>query len=217
MKFKSPELLRTALKHKSLSESGGRQLDHNERLEFLGDAVIQLSISDLLYGEIEQLSEGQMTKLRSALVNQTTLARAFERLDLTQGWLEEAASAVSANQISQRVMAGTFEAICGAIFLDQGFLVAKEWIHENLYCFRNEGLDALKDYKTELQEIIQAQAKETPVYEVILQDGPVHDPQFTAQVTFLGSVQGIGQGKSKKLSEQEAARSALKNYRKDPV
>lgn len=206
--FSDPALLRLALTHRSVSSDDPARND-NERLEFLGDAVLQLIITDLLYESYSQLSEGQMAKVRAAVVSRDTLAEVARFLDI--GAHVELAPSEEATGGREKVsiLADTVEAVIGAIYLDGGLEPARRtvldlWSDKVAERSREPGV---KDYKTRLQELV-ARDGGRPVYEVE-GTGPDHDRRFTARVTVDGEEYGTGEGRSKKEAEQEAAARAL--------
>lgn len=212
--FSDPALLRLALTHRSVSSDDPARND-NERLEFLGDAVLQLVITDLLYESYPQLAEGQMAKVRAAVVSRDTLADVARSLDLGE-YVELAPSEeATGGREKDSILADTAEAVIGAIYLDGGLEPARRvvlnlWTDKVAERSREPGV---KDYKTRLQERV-ARDGARPVYEVE-GTGPDHDRRFTARVTVDGKEYGIGEGRSKKEAEQEAAARALESLRPD--
>ena len=212
VKFKNSALLDQSLVHRSyLNENPDFPLPSNERLEFLGDAFLGLVIAEQLYLQFPALPEGELTKLRAALVRKETLAdlsmslRIGEYLYLGHG--EEA----TGGRRRQTTLARALEAVIGAVFLDQGYDAAKNTI------LRIFG-DVLKtvaaeelapDYKSRLQELVQARRRATPIYRVVETHGPDHARQFTVEVSVSGVPIARGQDKSKQKAEKEAARRAL--------
>jgi ribonuclease-3 len=216
--FRDRALLEQALVHRSyLNENPDFALPSNERLEFLGDAVLGLVVAEKLYHEFPQLSEGEMTKLRAALVRQETLASLAASLSLggylRLGWGEE----VSGGRSRQTNLARAFEAVIGAIFLDQGFGVAADSIlrlfGDQLRRITEGRLTT--DYKSRLQEVVQAEQRLTPVYRMVEASGPDHDKRFVVEVMVGDTVIGRGAGKSKRMAEEEAARSAIERLSAD--
>lgn len=216
--FRDRALLEQALVHRSyLNENPDFALPSNERLEFLGDAVLGLVVAEKLYHEFPQLSEGKMTKLRAALVRQETLASLAASLSLggylRLGWGEE----VSGGRSRQTNLARAFEAVIGAIFLDQGFGVAADSIlrlfGDQLRRITEGRLTT--DYKSRLQEVVQAEQRLTPVYRMVEASGPDHDKRFVVEVMVGDTVIGRGAGKSKRMAEEEAARSAIERLSAD--
>jgi len=216
--FRDRALLEQALVHRSyLNENPDLALPSNERLEFLGDAVLGLVVAEKLYHEFPHLSEGKMTKLRAALVRQETLASLAASLGLggylRLGWGEE----VSGGRSRQTNLARAFEAVIGAIFLDQGFAVAADSIlrlfGDQLRRITEGRLTT--DYKSRLQEVVQAEQRLTPVYRMVEASGPDHDKRFVVEVMVGDTVIGRGAGRSKRMAEEEAARSAIERLSAD--
>ena len=210
--FNDLSLLEQALVHSSYTnENPGLAPDSNERLEFLGDAVLDLVIAEKLYRDFPQFTEGKMTKLRAALVRQDTLvhmARAISLGDyLYLGRGEEA----SGGRDKPTNLADALEAVVAAIFLDQGLNTTTDVI---LRLFNVELVKVIShgtgvDYKSQLQELIQTRQDQVPVYHLVEAVGPDHDRRFAVEVRVDDTVLGKGSGKSKKRAETEAARLAL--------
>lgn len=213
--FLDPSLLRLALTHRSVSAEDPARND-NERLEFLGDAVLQLVITDLLYGSYPHLAEGQMAKVRAAVVSRPMLAEIARGLSLGR-YLELAPGEDgTGGREKDSILADALEAVLGAIYLDSGLEAASTVIHS-----RWEGPVAerakspgVKDYKTRLQEWLARDGRK-PDYEVV-GSGPDHDRRFHAMVSVSGRKLGDGRGQSKKSAEQAAAREALDRLNSDP-
>jgi ribonuclease-3 len=207
--FADRDLLLLALTHRSVSADDPGRAD-NERLEFLGDAVLQLVITERLYQDYPQLPEGQMAKIRAALVSRPTLAEIARTLDLG-AYLELSPSEErSGGRGKDSILANAMEAVIGAVYLDAGLEVAGRMILD-LWGGRIEDRarqPGIKDYKTRLQEVL-AQAGKRPAYEVT-GSGPDHDRWFVAEVVIDGEVMGRGEGRSKKEAEQGAAEEALR-------
>lgn len=213
--FSDQSLLEQALVHRSyLNENPEFPLPSNERLEFLGDSLLGFVIAEELYRRFPHLSEGEMTRLRSVLVRMETLARLASSLQLGAhlylGWGEEA----SGGRERPSNLARTLEAVVGAVLIDQGFDVAKEFV---LRIFEEEILSAIEnglttDYKSRLQEVVQARHHVTPTYITTREEGPDHDKEFTVEVMVGRRVVGRGRGKSKRMAEMEAARIALEEF-----
>jgi ribonuclease-3 len=210
--FSNKAYMELALIHSSVvNENSSQAADCNERLEFLGDAVLGLIIAEKLYADFPNLLEGELTRLRAALVRRETLAQTARKIDLgsylSLGIGEEAGGGrdKSAN------LAGAFESLIAAIYLDQGLERARNFIlglfGPEIYKEAHRG--AGTDYKSKLQEILQAQMQITPTYFLIEAVGPEHDKQFTVEVRAAHEALGRGTGKSKKLAEMDAARVAL--------
>lgn len=212
--FSDPGLLRLALTHRSVSSDDPARND-NERLEFLGDAVLQLVITDLLYESYPQLAEGQMAKVRAAVVSRDTLAEVARSLDLGEHVELAPSEEATGGREKDSILADTAEAVIGAIYLDGGLEPARRvvldlWTDTVAERSRAPGV---KDYKTRLQELV-ARDGARPVYEVE-GTGPDHDRRFTARVTVGGKEYGTGKGRSKKEAEQEAAARALESLSRD--
>jgi len=208
VKFKDRSLLEQALVHSSyINENPTFALDSNERLEFLGDAVLGFIIAEELYQRFPHFDEGEMTRLRSSVVRRDALARTAKAIRLGDylhlGRGEEA----SGGRRKPANMARALEAIIAAIFLDQGLKAARKFILRATGQGLNKGVDA--DYKSQLQELLQARQQSKPKYKVIATSGPAHNRTFTVQVRVGNEVLGRGSGRSKKAAETEAARSAL--------
>lgn len=212
--FRDLSLLEQALVHRSyLNENPDFPLSSNERLEFLGDSLLGFVIAEKLYTEFPELSEGEMTKLRAALVRMETLARLASSLGLGDYLYLGRGEEASGGRTRRSILARALEAVMGAVLVDQGFACAKEFV---LKLFNGEIGRALGDremvagdHKSRLQELIQAQHQVTPVYRTIKEEGPDHAKEFTVEVIVYGSVISVGRGKSKRIAEMEAARSAL--------
>lgn len=210
--FARPELLEEALRHRSyVFERTAPELRDNERLEFLGDAVLELAVSAMLHLKRPEDDEGRLTRLRAQLVNEQSLCRLASQLDLGRFLYLGRGEALSGGAGKSSILAGGLEAVLGAVYLDGGFeaalgLVRRFW--EPLLGELGEE-QAFKDYKTRFQELIQERLKLTPSYRLLSSQGPDHDRTFLVEVRAGGQALGQGQGKSKKEAEQEAARAAL--------
>ncbi|HJS72158.1 MAG TPA: ribonuclease III [Acidimicrobiia bacterium] len=206
--FSQPAMLRLALTHRSISSEDPARKD-NERLEFLGDAVLQLVVTDRLYETYPNLAEGQLAKVRAAVVSRATLAEVARLLELG-GQIELASSEeATGGRDKDSILADAVEALIGAIYLDGGLDSAREvvtalWSHRITERAKDPGV---KDYKTRLQELT-ARDGARPVY-TVTGTGPDHDRHFRAVVAVDGTDYGSGQGKSKKEAEQAAAMEAL--------
>ena len=210
--FNLVALLEQALVHRSyLNENPDFPLSSNERLEFLGDALLGLVVAEKLYMYSPALSEGEMTRLRSALVCQDSLASLASSLQLGDYLYLGKGEEKSGGRQRQSNLACTLEALIGAIFVDQGFVVARNSIQKLLekefQKVTYEGI--IPDGKSTLQELAQAKLQVTPVYRTIEATGPDHDKEFTVEVTVGGTAVGRGRGKSKHLAEEAAAHHAL--------
>lgn len=209
-KFKNPELLKNALTHSSYANEEHCRHGSNERLEFLGDSVLSIIVSEYIYKNFKQLPEGELTKLRASLVCEKALCGFSRELEMGKYLLLGKGESHNHGEERPSILADAFEAVLAAIYLDGGFEPAKKhvlrFITSELNC-RDE--DAFKDYKTLLQEVIQKNPEERLVYILTDESGPDHDKRFTVEVHLNSNVIGSGVGKSKKQAEQEAARQAL--------
>lgn len=207
--FSKPDLLVKALSHKSFSNADD---GHNEKLEFLGDAVLDLVLAEMLMREFPNDDEGRLSKKRASLVNERVLAEVATELRLGETLRLGKSEILSNGERKPRLLASCFEALIGAVYLDAGLEPAKKLI-EKIFLPRIQSGDAeqnfSQDYKTQYQEMIQAKSKVTPIYQVIEQRGPSHARMFTVIVEVAGVTQAQGEGPSKKAAEQAAAKLAL--------
>ena len=210
--FAQPQLLLQALVHSSYANENPKlQLAHNERLEFLGDAVLELIVSNWLYKVETELAEGAMTRARSAVVCERSLAAAARRIGLHQYVLLGCGEQASESKGRPSILADAFEAVIGAMYLDGGLAVATAFVESALGEMLVQARDGLlfEDYKTKLQEELQKEGPRNIVYDVLVESGPAHARQFTVSVSVDGVELGVGTGKSKKMAEQAAAQAAL--------
>jgi ribonuclease-3 len=215
-RFRDPLLLHLALTHPSLAHEGGGVQNHNQRMEFLGDAVIQLVVTGELYARFPGLGEGALTQARAQLVNRTSLAAQARRLDLGKRVILSRGEESSGGRSRNSTLADAFEAIIGAVHLDGGFEVAKDLV---LRLFRESGADLieppnLENPKGELQELLQSNSPEAPRYELLSTEGPDHDRVFRSAVFHKDVELARGEGRSKKTAESHAALVALQALRK---
>lgn len=211
--FKSEDLLKQVFIHRSfLNEHPNFKLDNNERLEFLGDAVLELVVTKHLYKNFDQ-PEGVLTNWRAAIVRGERLAQTTKKLSLGKFLLMSNGELQSGGQESPVLLANLFEALVGAIYLEHGLDKAQQFIKKVLLVQFGEILEKklYLDPKTQLQEKIQSTQGVTPVYQVISQSGPDHDKHFLIGVYISKSKIGQGEGKSKQKAEQQAAQNALEN------
>jgi ribonuclease-3 len=217
--FNDALLLEQALVHSSfVNENPAQVPKSNERLEFLGDAILGLVIAEELYQNIPDASEGEMTDLRAALVRGDTLARVARAIRLGDHLYLGKGEEANEGRDKTTNLAGALEAVVAAIFLDQGFAAARKC---TLRLFQPELRRAVSqgtetNYKSRLQEFAQAKGGETPAYHVTRTEGPDHNRSFTVEVRSGDIVLGKGTGRSKKLAETEAARSALERLLSQP-
>jgi ribonuclease III len=210
--FDDPELLALALIHRSVSSEENSNLD-NERLEFLGDAVLQLAVTDYLYAQFPKLAEGKLAKVRAGVVSRPTLADVARSIDLGAHIKLTAAEDRTGGRDKDSIMADALEAVIGAVYLDAGLeaatgLVLRLWGDRIDDRAKRPGL---KDYKTRLQEVVAKDGRR-PEY-LTEGSGPDHVPSFVARVEVEGVLLGMGSGRSKKEAEQAAAQQALETLR----
>lgn len=213
--FRDEALLRLALTHPSVAHEQGAPVHTNQRLEFLGDAVLQLTLTRELYEKFPAFEEGPLTKARAKLVNRRTLAEHGREIGLGQHLILSHGEEMNRGRERPSALADAFEALLGAIFLDGGYEAAREFI---LGRFHNAfgGLSVipiLENPKGELQELLQAVSPESPQYRVVSATGPDHDRVFECTVHHGGVELARGRGKSKKAAESQAALEALKKLR----
>ncbi len=212
IKFNNLELLKEALTHRSyLNEFKNRNLQSNERLEFLGDAVLSFVVSAWLFKKFPQFFEGKLTSFRSNLVKTTSLTKVAQKIKVGDYLLLSKGEKEAMGQQNPTLLANAMEAIIGAIFLDQGIKAAKDFIEIHFEPLLKEIMESgrLKDYKSLLQEKIQAQTSQSPVYKTVKEEGPEHNKVFTVNVITEGKFLATGAGKSKQKAEQQAAKQAL--------
>jgi ribonuclease-3 len=212
IRFKNKALLEQALVHSSyINENPGLATGDNERLEFLGDAVLGFIIAEELYKRFPQFSEGEMTRVRSSLVSQDALSRMAKSIKLGDFLYLGKGEEGGGGRSKPANLSGALEALTAAIFLDRGLPVTRKFVlklmAKKMGKALSQGVEA--DYKTKLQELMQAKRQLKPKYRVTEAMGPAHDRRFTVEVRVGDSVMGRGSGKSKKTAEAEAARIAL--------
>ena len=213
--FDNIDLLVTALTHRSyLNEHKKSANEHNERLEFLGDAVLELVTTDFLFSNYDK-PEGILTAWRSALVRTESIGAAGERLGYEKLIRMSRGEKQGSARARQQILANAFEATTGAIYLDKGYEAAKKYITDNILSTLPQILEeeSWRDPKSYLQEISQAQDGFTPIYKVLNEDGPDHDKIFTLGVFVGDKKMGEGEGPSKQNAQQEAAREAIRKYK----
>ncbi len=209
--FKDKKLLETALTHPSYG--GDHHVPHYQRLEFLGDAVLELAISRYLYFEFPEVDEGKLTRIRAGLVREETLCRAATRLNLGRYIRLSVGEDRSGGREKPSILCDVMEAVLAAVYLDGGFDVAVDVIRKALAeDLRPQFLEDHLDAKSRLQEILQRDGG-MPQYEFISMEGPPHAPLFRYSVTLDGRTLGTGDGTSKQNAQQEAARAALRAMR----
>jgi len=209
--FTDETLLQNALKHRSVTGEHGKRWESNERLEFLGDAVLGMIVTENLYNEFARASEGDLTRRKSYLVCRERLAEAARHLELGKFVTLSAGEQSSGGRRRDSILADTFEAVIGAIYLDGGYIAAEAFIRTKLLDMHKQELGGtfFNNYKSCLLEYAQGRGEGTPVYTVIAEQGPDHEKIFTIEVQIENKVLGKGSGNSKKKAEQEAAHRAL--------
>jgi ribonuclease III len=208
--FQNPELLHLALTHRSyIYETAGEGLSSNERLEFLGDSILAFISADFLYKAFPNLSEGELSDIRAILVKRDTLAKFARDIHLGDFLLLGRGEQHSGG--GQRVLASAFEAVLGAIYLDQGIETVRAFLLPRLepLAFDIVQKRLFKDNKSLFQELAQAHDAITPSYRLVSQEGPSHNREFTVEVMLGNQVAGRGHGRNKQAAEQEAANNAL--------
>jgi ribonuclease-3 len=216
--FNRTALLEQALVHSSyINENPASSINHNERLEFIGDAVLGFIIAEKLYQEFPDLSEGEMTKARATLVRRDTLANIANNIKLGDFLFMGKGEEATGGRKKALNLAGALEAVIAAIYLDQGVDTTKDIVtklfNEEWQKLVSQGIGI--DYKSRLQEQTQSKYQSTPVYRLVGETGPDHDKMFIVEVVINGKSQGVGTGKSKKLAETEAARLATVALKED--
>jgi len=216
-RFIHPEYLREAMTHKSFSnEQVGATLPFNERLEFLGDAVLDLAVSETLFIQFPDLPEGEMTRIRAEVVNEKGLATVARQLEIGSCLLLGKGEDRSGGRDKDSLLADAMEALLGAVFWDVGYGAVKK-IVASLFLDvirRSARCKAGVDHKTRLQVFLQARHNRPPTYNLIRAEGPDHERQYTVEVCFDDRPIGHGTGRTKKAAEQEAAREALEKLEK---
>lgn len=210
--FNNSELLKQAFTHRSyLNENRKSGIEHNERLEFLGDAVLELVTTEYLYKLYPNKNEGDLTALRSALVNTQSISDVAYGLGFNEFLLLSRGEAKDTGRARQYILANTFESVVGAMFLDLGYEAAQTFITAHLIPTLGNIIEkgTWMDAKSKLQEIVQDKLGVTPRYETVKEAGPDHDKTFTVAVFFGDDQKTEGSGKSKQEAEQEAARKIL--------
>lgn len=216
--FKNQKFLETAFTHRSYmnearmgsAQPSGRE--HNERLEFLGDAVLELVVTDHLFRKYPDSNEGDLTSYRAALVNAVMLSGIAEKLGVNDCLLLSKGEARDLGRARASILANAFEAIIGALYMDQGYVAADDFINRHVLPHISEVIEtgAWRDAKSAFQEFAQAKYGLTPKYDIVRADGPDHDKHFVVSVS-VGDIElAEGEGKSKQEAEQEAAQKALK-------
>lgn len=212
LRFKNPKLLQQAFLHRSYLNEVKSDIPSNERLEFLGDSVLSLVISHYLYALRGADTEGELTNLRAHIVKTESLSKAAKKLELGKYLNLSKGEEISGGRENPQLLANTYEAFLGAIFIDQGLETAKRVIDQTLLALFEKELKIgpPKDAKSNLQEIVQQKFKTSPHYKILKTSGPDHAKSFTVAVYVGGKEMGRGFGNSKQIAEEQAANLALK-------
>src|SRR3990167_5328548 len=210
--FTDQRLLEQAFTHRSfLNENRSAGREHNERLEFLGDAVLELAVTEFLFAKYPEKAEGELTAYRAALVNTVSIADAATKLGMNEYLMLSRGESKDTGRARQIILANAFEALIGAIYLDAGYETAKKFIADQLFHKTDDVVEKRlwQDAKSKLQEIAQERTGIRPTYQVMSQSGPDHDKTFLVGA-FIGTERlATGEGRSKQEAEQDAAQKAL--------
>ncbi|MBI4126663.1 MAG: ribonuclease III [Deltaproteobacteria bacterium] len=214
-RFKSKDHLRRALTHKSYAnEKRLPASEHNERYEFLGDAVLELAVSQLLMQRFPDAPEGELSKLRAALVNEEQLAGVARTFRLGEFLFIGKGEDQTGGRDKPSLLSDALEAVFGAVFCDRGFLKARDVIEQHMADLLDQagGVGFVRDYKTKLQEEAQSRFRTVPRYRLVRETGPDHRKQFEVSLSINNEPWSVGFGASKKAAEQDAARQALEKF-----
>lgn len=208
--FSNKDLFDQALTHRSWVNEHKGVRSSNERMEFLGDAILEFIVSNEIYSMFPEKEEGYLTALRANLVNTVALAQIANNLELGPKLYLSKGEEDGGGRTNDSLLADTVEAIIGATFIDRGITAAEEFIKENILIYAKErASQPLKDYKSRLQEFVQSKGFQAPKYQVVEESGPDHDKKFVIEVLVNGETWGKGEGKSKSTAEQDAACQVL--------
>ncbi len=215
-KINNANLLEEALTHRSFLNESKIKVSSNERLEFLGDSILSFVVSTYLFKTYPEYNEGKLTNLRSLLVNTKTLAEISKECDLGSKLRLSKGEEESGGRENQSLLADTFEAYLGALFLDQGIIEAEKFIISSVIPRTEDFIqkNMLKDPKSRLQEYVQSKKQFSPIYKVLDEEGPAHARKFTVGVFVNEELIGEGKGKSKQEAEEQAASKALESIKK---
>jgi len=211
LKFNHPQLICNAFVHRSYLNESNQFSESNERLEYLGDAVLELATSTYLFKHYPQYQEGMLTNLRAALVKTSSLAELARKLNLPQYLLMSKGEEENGGRQNDSILADTTEALLGSIYLDQGFVAVQRILEKYLFPKTSQIIKNLeyKDSKSLLQEIAQAKFKQTPIYQLVSESGPDHSKSFIMQVIIGNQKYAQGKGKSKQIAQEAAAKQTL--------
>jgi len=217
IRFHELEFLNQAFTHRSFANELGETAENNERLEFLGDSVLGLAVSEYLYETLPDQPEGELARIKSFVVSEASLSEISRKLRVDNYILIGRGEEYSGGRTKKAILADCLEAIIGAYYLDSGFLPSRKFVHDMLIPEINKVLENkhAKDYKTLLQEYVQKRMKTYPKYKVVQKTGPDHDRTFWIEVHVGDRSFGAGKGKNKKEAEQEAARIAYEGMHAD--
>lgn len=208
--FGKSELYEQALTHRSWLNENAEELGNNERLEFLGDAILEFVVSSYIYKKFPDKEEGYLTALRANIVNTVNLAKFASSINLGSVLKMSKGEEMGGGHSNESLLADTVEAVIGALYIDGGLPSSKSFIMDNLLSNIDEVLEApLKDPKSTLQEMVQSQGHPAPKYKVVGEEGPDHNKEFKVEVTIENGVAARGSGTSKSRAEQDAAAAAL--------
>lgn len=210
-KFRNIKFFEQAFTHRSYLNEAKQKIPSNERLEFLGDSILSFIVSSFLFNKYRDIDEGTLTNLRSLLVNSKTLSKIAQKLNFGQLLKLSKGEEESKGRLNPTLLANSFEAFIGALFLDQGLEEVSNFLNKVLLSKIEDLVEkgVLKDPKSMLQEIVQARKQNSPVYRVIEESGPAHDKLFTVGVYVENQIVGKGKGRSKQTAEENAAKEAL--------
>ncbi|RAK23339.1 RNAse III [Anoxybacillus vitaminiphilus] len=213
--FTNEKLLIQAFTHSSyVNEHRKRPHDDNERLEFLGDAVLELTISQYLFKKFPNMSEGELTKLRASIVCEPSLVKFANALSFGELVLLGRGEELTGGRERPALLADVFEAFIGALYLDQGMEAVVQFLEKTIFPKINEGaFSHVMDYKSQLQELVQRDGIGVIEYTILQEKGPAHNKEFVSRVSLNGEELGIGVGRSKKEAEQQAAQMALEKLK----
>ena len=215
--FKDKELLKTALSHSSYANE--KHTRNNERLEFLGDSVLSIIISDYIFHKMKNVNEGDLSKFRATLVCESSLAEVAKKINLSELVFLGRGEEKTGGRRRPSVISDAFEAVLGAIYLDSGLETARKWLlglmTDRIELVLSGGL--YSDYKTTLQEIVQRDGRSAVTYKTISEDGSEHNRRFTVQVEINGRPHGTASGRSKKEAEQKAAEQLIGRLKNEKV
>lgn len=212
--FKNSELKTLAFTHRSYLNESKEKIESNERLEFLGDSILSFIVSTFIYDNYAHLKEGELTSLRSVLTNTITLYEVANKLGLGEQLMLSKGEEDSGGRESKTILANTYEAVVGGLYLDQGIEIAREFVKSSILDNMEEfiGHQGLKDPKSQLQEYMQEHFKTSPEYRILEEAGPDHSKQYTSGVFLQDKLLAKGVGKSKQEAEKEAANATLATF-----